>query len=76
MENYTTPKNPPVPGDSQVSAHIAIPENHPGGFLDLFDGDSVELHHKIPLKDCITKEELLLANSQKNLKKTPSPALS
>ena len=35
--------------------------------LDLFDGSSFEIHHKIPLKTCITKEDLRLANRKENI---------
>lgn len=35
--------------------------------LDLFDGSSFEIHHKIPLKICITKEDQRLANRKENI---------
>lgn len=35
--------------------------------LDLFDGSLFEIHHKIPLKSCITKEDPRLANRKVNL---------
>lgn len=35
--------------------------------LDLFDGSSFEIHHKIPLKICITKEDQRLANKKVNI---------
>jgi hypothetical protein len=36
-------------------------------FLDLFDGSSFEIHHKTPLKSCITVEDQRLANRKINL---------
>lgn len=41
-------------------------------YLDLFDGDSVEIHkcyarHKLPLRDCVSKEDFRKANLKKNV---------
>ena len=36
-------------------------------YLNLFDGGIVELHHKLMLKDCITKKDYEQAKLEKNL---------
>ena len=38
---------------------------HCDSYLDLFEGDSVDIHHKLPLKHCVSKE--YLANLKTNM---------